>query len=107
MRAFNDHQRRTVHGRPLLGPDASGHAAARFLERGHDVTVRPSPWRLGPGDSALVVEWLDGWVSAAAAVRPDLRPALRRYGRERRAEALAGSLSVTVHHEDLLALPPG
>ena len=106
MAAFNAHQRRTVGGRTLLGPDAAAHAAARFAERGHVVTVRPSPWRLGRDDSALVAEWLTGWVSAAAAVRPDLRRALRRYLRERRAEALAGSLAVTVHHEDLLALPP-
>jgi hypothetical protein len=86
--AFNDHQRRD--GR--LGPDAVAHLPA-------DALVRPSPWRLGAHDAGLIAEWLDGWVGAACEQDPALDA--RDY-RERR---LAGDLTVTVGHADVLVLP--
>ena len=70
--AFNGHQRRTVAGRRLLGPDAAGTAAELFAKHGAQVSVRPSPWRLGAEQAALSAEWLRGWVAAAAEERPDL-----------------------------------
>jgi hypothetical protein len=103
--AFNAHQRRTVGGRTLLGPDASSAAATRFRAAGRDVRVRPSPWRLGGDQQALTAEWLTGWVAAAAEQRPDLQDALDPYHRRRLAQAASGALSVTVHHEDLLLRP--
>ncbi|MFJ6194693.1 class I SAM-dependent methyltransferase [Micromonospora sp. NPDC092111] len=101
--AFDDHQRRTVDGRRLLGPDAAGAAVAEFRRHGRPVTVRPSPWRLGPDRAALTVEWFDGWLDAAVAQRPDLADRTAGYARRRRADAAAGQLTVTVGHEDLLA----
>ncbi|MFI5608561.1 SAM-dependent methyltransferase [Amycolatopsis sp. NPDC051903] len=90
--AFNAHQQRD--GR--LGPDAVTFAAAEFAARGFTVHRAPSPWHLGPGDSALIDTWFRGWVSAAAEENPELDlPAYR-------ARALE---TVTVEHEDLLALP--
>ena len=94
--AFNAHQRRTVGGRRLLGPDAAGVTAAAFTAAGAEVTVRPSPWRLGP-DSPLAAEWLRGWLDAAGEQRPDL--GLTGYR-----EVRAGQpWSVTVGHADLAA----
>ena len=104
--AFNAHQRRTTNGRTLLGPDAAGVAVERFAQQGLDVTVLRSPWRLGPDQSALTAEWFTGWVAAATEQRPGLREVADPYVRQRLAQAAAGSLSVTVHHEDLLARPP-
>jgi SAM-dependent methyltransferase len=95
--AFDAHQRRGG----LLGPDASEAAATAFARRGAAVTVRPSPWRLGPPMSALTAEWLRGWVGAAREQRPDLR--VDGYLRRRLDEAAAGRLSVIVGHRDLLA----
>lgn len=103
--AFNAHQRRTAGDRTLLGPDASAAAAEQWRLLGHDVAVRRSPWRLGPEHRALTAAWLAGWVAAAAEQRPDLRDAARSYVRERLAQSAAGTLSVTVHHEDLLVRP--
>jgi hypothetical protein len=103
--AFNAHQRRTTGGRTLLGPDACAAAADQWRLLGHDVTVRPSAWRLGTEHRTLVTEWFTGWLAAATEQRPDLREATRRYGRERLAQAADGSLSVTVEHEDLLVRP--
>ncbi|WP_232376988.1 class I SAM-dependent methyltransferase [Micromonospora humida] len=101
--AFDAHQRRTVDGRVLLGPDAAGVTVAEFARHGMPVTVRETPWRLGPQRAELIVEWFDGWLEAAVAQRPDLADRTARYARWRRAEAAAGRLTVTVGHDDLLA----
>lgn len=99
--AFNDHQRREVGGRRLLGPDAGAAAADAFGRYGATVTVRPTPWRLESDRAALTAEWLQGWLEAAAEQRPDLR--LSDYARRRIDAAEAGGLTVTVGHVDLLA----
>ncbi|MEU8287672.1 class I SAM-dependent methyltransferase [Micromonospora sp. NPDC048905] len=101
--AFNDHQRRTVDGRRLLGPDAVAATAAAFARRGVDVRERPSPWRLGPEQADLAAEWFRGWLSAACAQRPDLAGPAEAYARRRLADAAAGRLGVLVEHSDLLA----
>lgn len=103
--AFNAHQRRASGGRRLLGPDALDAAVEGFGRLGFDVLLRPSPWRLGPGQSALAAEWLMGWVDAACEQHPELSAVAPSYARRRLAEAAAGRLSVVVHHQDLLARP--
>jgi SAM-dependent methyltransferase len=106
--AFNDHQRRTTGSRRLLGPDAVAAAVEAFTRLGAEVVVRPGPWRLGPahgGSAGLTAEWFTGWVGAAVEQRPELAGPSVAYVRRRRAEAASGRLAVTVHHEDLLALP--
>jgi SAM-dependent methyltransferase len=103
--AFNAHQRRTVDGRRLLGPDAVGAAADAFTRLGAEVLVRPSVWRLGPDLAALAAEWLAGWVAAACEQQPELAVAADEYVQRRLADARAGRLDVSVHHHDLLAWP--
>jgi trans-aconitate methyltransferase len=99
--AFNDHQRRTTRGRRLLGPDAPAVAAAALARHGARVIARPSPWRLGPAQSALAAEWLRGWAGAAAEQRPNLP--VPAYLERRLAAVEAGAVTITVGHEDLLA----
>jgi SAM-dependent methyltransferase len=103
--AFNAHQRRTVGGRRLLGPDAVDAAVEAFADLGAEVLVRPSPWRLGAQEAALAQEWLSGWTSAACELRPELSAAAAPYLERRLAEAAAGRLEVTVQHHDVLVLP--
>ena len=103
--AFNAHQRRTTVGGRLLGPDAVDAAVDIFTRLGADVLVRPSPWRLGPAQAALAIQWLTGWVGAACEQRPELTSDAAPYVRRRLAQARAGRLSVRVHHHDLLARP--
>ena len=50
--AFDAHQRRTVDGRTLLGPDAVDIAVTAFRNRGIAVEVRETPWSLPPGPAA-------------------------------------------------------
>jgi hypothetical protein len=101
--AFNDHQRRTVDGRGLLGPDAVDATVEAFERRGARVLVRSSPWRLGPDRADLVAEWFTGWIAAAREQRPELAGPLAGYARRRLADAAAGRLRAVVHHADLLA----
>lgn len=101
--AFNAHQRRTVDGRTLLGPDAVPATVAAFRRRGVDVQIRSSPWRLGPDQPALTAEWLAGWLDAAVEERPELAGAAGAYRERRLAESASGRLRVVLHHADLLA----
>jgi hypothetical protein len=106
--AFNEHQRRAVDGRRLLGPDAVEAATSAFELHGATVRTRLSPWRLGPRERELTAEWLRGWVGAALAQRPGLRAAGEDYLRRRLRTCEEGGLRAVVHHRDLLALPgPG
>ncbi|MEU3453479.1 class I SAM-dependent methyltransferase [Micromonospora sp. NPDC006766] len=101
--AFNAHQRRTVDGRALLGPDAVDVTVSAFRRQGVDVRVRSSPWRLGPEHPTLTAEWLAGWLDAAVEERPELGRAVGAYRNRRLAAIDAGRLRVVLHHVDLLA----
>jgi hypothetical protein len=101
--AFNDHQRRTVDDRRLLGPDAAAATVAAFARRGVRVRERSTPWRLGPQQAELAAEWFRGWLGAACEQRPELTGPVAAYARRRLADADAGRLGVLVEHRDLLA----
>jgi hypothetical protein len=103
--AFNAHQRRTTDRGPLLGPDAVDAAADAFSALGAGTVLRPSPWRLGPSDADLAAEWFRGWVGAATEQRPELAAEWAPYADRRLAELAAGRATVSVGHQDLLALP--
>lgn len=103
--AFNAHQRRVTERGRLLGPDAVPMTVALFEHAGAEVHVRRTVWRLGAAESALLAEWLAGWVAAACEQRPELTFAAADYMRRRLTEAAAGKLRVEVHHEDVLAWP--
>jgi hypothetical protein len=99
--AFNAHQRRTVAGRALLGPDAVTVMARVFEDLGATVHRCASPWHLGPNRPELTTAWLQGWLGAACEQDEGLVEVAGAYLRRR----LARPLHATVHHEDLLAIP--
>ena len=103
--AFNEHQRRASPAGRRLGPDAFDAAVDGFARLGFEVVVRPSPWRLGADEGALAAEWFAGWVGPACEQRPELEALRPAYVRRRLAELAEGRLSVTVDHQDLLAMP--
>jgi hypothetical protein len=104
--AFNGHQRRRLTaGQRLLGPDAVDAAADCFQSVGLDVRLATSPWQLGPEEQDLQVQWFAGWLGAACEQSPGLATEASAYAERRLADASAGRLGVTVHHQDLLALP--
>ncbi len=103
--AFDAHQRRPTARGNLLGPDAVGAAVDGFRRAGAQVLVAASPWRLGPADAELALQWLTGWVGAACEHEPELAAETDLYRRRRLREVRAGKLAVTVEHADLLVLP--
>jgi Methyltransferase domain len=103
--AFNAHQRRSARHRRQLGPDAVDVACDAFDRLGYQVTVGPSPWRLGAGQAALAEQWFEGWVHAAREQSPRLVAQAGDYVPRRTAQASQGELDVTVHHVDLLVRP--
>lgn len=103
--AFNEHQRRTVDGRALLGPDAPRRTTELFVGRGAEVEVADSHWRLGADDRDLVEDWLPAWVDAACEARPALSRSAQAYLDRRREQLADGCLTVTVAHVDILASP--
>jgi len=103
--AFNDHQRRTTAGGRLLGPDAVRTAKGLLSRTEAEVLVRPSPWRLGPAESALAQAWFGGWIGAACEQDADMAAGAAGYTARRLSQARAGLLDVTVEHADLLVLP--
>jgi trans-aconitate methyltransferase len=105
--AFDAHQRRSVDGRRLLGPDAGAAAVDAFARRGAMVERRVTPWRLGAEWVELAGEWLRRWVGAACVQRPELARPAGTYLRRRLAACAVGELRVVVGHVDVLALPAG
>jgi hypothetical protein len=103
--AFNTHQRREADGRRLLGPDAAGVVANMLTDAGWHVKTVSTPWELAAADGELIAEWLDGWLDAAVEQQPRLAGLADGYRTKRRAQLAAGSLRVTVNHEDVLAWP--
>ncbi|MDR7183231.1 hypothetical protein J2X85_000254 [Microbacterium trichothecenolyticum] len=103
--AFNDHQRRDASGRRMLGPDAVAVVAGLFADAGWNVRTAVTPWRLAHRDTALIGDWLDGWIGAAVEQRPDLASDAGAYRERRLAQAAVGRLRATVSHQDLLAWP--
>jgi hypothetical protein len=102
--AFNAHQRRTVAGRSLLGPDAAAVTEDAFRRHGMTVWTAETPWRLADDDHDLIARWLTERVTAAVEHRPDLRG--------RATEALhrrvnCAPLRAVIYHIDLLAIPNG
>jgi hypothetical protein len=103
--AFDAHQCRKTERDRLLGPDAVADAVEGFRQRGAEVLVRPTPWRLGAAEANLAAEWFTGWIGAACEQSVELASETVSYARWRLAEARAGELAVTVGHADLLVLP--
>ncbi|MBO0870367.1 MAG: class I SAM-dependent methyltransferase [Micromonosporaceae bacterium] len=100
--AFNAHQRRTVGGAALLGPDAVGYVTNAFRSRGARVEADTTVWRLGPAQAELAGAWFTGWVEAACEQYPELAPQANEYAGRRLAEIGAGRVRVLVHHRDIL-----
>ena len=109
QRLVNAHQRREQHPAPALGPDAAPAAAALLAAEGYRTTLRPSPWRLGPADAALLREFVAGWERAALEIAgdPALAGRVRTWAARRRRTIAAGGFRLVVGHQDLLALLPG
>ncbi|MFT3816152.1 MAG: hypothetical protein QM750_00740 [Rubrivivax sp.] len=101
----NEHQRGDKGFGAALGPAASSCAAERFRAAGYRVTTARSDWQLGADDAAMIGSLFEGWTAAAAEIAPAELARLAHWLAQRRELLAAGRLSVSVGHEDLLAVP--
>lgn len=99
--AFNGHQER----RTLAGPTATAIAAEILLARGFDVEIIATPWEVSAGQGLLVEAYLGGVVAAVCEQEESLTGPAHDWLAQRLTQLGDGSLTVRVHHEDLLATP--
>ena len=98
LSAFRMDQRRDKGFGPALGVSAPLCIARVLRRHGYAVRVARSDWRVGPGDGELLRALTAGF----AAVAPAAGGAWLRIRTE---QIAAGTLSATVGHVDILALP--
>ena len=98
-RAFDAHQRRDKGFGPAAGPLGTSLLARALEERGYDVTLAPSPWRLERGrDAALMEALAEGTAGAAIEAGCDSTTARDWLAARRTADRC------TIGHLDLLAV---
>lgn len=109
--AFNAHQRRDKGLGAALGPEAAPALAMRLVQRGFEVHLARSPWRLElaePAQAALARALIDGWRDAASAQRPDARARIAAWHARRIAgcgpDRVPGGGTLEVGHVDLFAV---
>ena len=77
--AFNDHQRREVHGRRLLGRYAAPIVTGLFGRAGWNTRKALTTWRLDDREPRLLAEWFEGWVDAAEEQSSEVREVAAAY----------------------------
>lgn len=102
----NRHQRINKGFGPALGPAAADAACMAFEALGFTVHREQSDWHLGPDQRTLQEALVQGWFEAAVEIAPEETARLGRWRRERDKLIAAGSSTLIVGHQDLLALPP-
>jgi hypothetical protein len=103
--AFNDHQRREVHGRRLLGRYAAPIVTGLFGRAGWNTRKALTTWRLDDREPRLLAEWFEGWVDAAEEQSSEVREVGPAYRALRSSQLARAELSAVVYHFDLLAWP--
>jgi hypothetical protein len=103
--AFARHQQRDKGFGPPLAGAATVYLGARLAAAGYAVSTAPSDWRVGPEHRALLAAVIEAERRAASEVRPELAADFAQWASRRRAALDAGTLSLTIGHRDLLALP--
>ena len=106
-RGFRRDQRRDKgFGGAALGPAAVAVLEEAFTAQGYTVLRAASDWRLDRREGLLAAEIITGHAKAALPWERRQSKAILGWAETRRAQLLAGRLSVTIGHQDLLALPP-
>jgi len=105
--AFQRHQTWDRGFGPSVGIAAAAHLAQCLRDRGYAVQIRPADWEIPASDASMISAMVDGTAHAALEAAVDARVdpnAVESWRRDRSRQV--GSLSVTVGHLDLLAVPP-
>ncbi|SOB75123.1 Glycosyltransferase involved in cell wall bisynthesis [Marinobacter sp. LV10R510-11A] len=106
----NQHQHGDKGTGAALGPEAAAVLADQLRMKGYEVQVVETPWQLDSKDAQLATMLMAGWVTAAKQQSPgaeDASDRLDAWFAARKQQQVAGELEITVHHQDVLGLPPG
>ncbi len=103
--AFARHQQRDKGFGPPLAGAATVYLGARLAAAGYAVSTAASDWRVGSDHRALLAAVIEAERRAASEARPERAPDFASWAERRRAALAAGTLSLTIGHRDLLALP--
>jgi hypothetical protein len=107
-RGFRRDQRRDKgFGGAALGAEAVAALKAAFAAHGYTVLRARSDWQIGRADALLAAEIVTGHAKAALPWERRQAKAILGWAEARRAQLLARRLTLTIGHEDILALPPG
>jgi hypothetical protein len=99
----NRHQQTDKGFGPALGPDAAAYAARALQADDEDVPM--SDWILASASAELQRQLVAGWAGAACEMAPARGDAIRDWERRRRRQSDQGTLTVTVGHRDVFAMP--
>lgn len=102
--AFTRDQRRDKGFGPALGPSAPRHMLERLIGLGARVSLAPSDWHVGADGQELLAQFIDGMAEAATHAAPADSKAITGWQTRRQRQIADGALSLTVGHQDLLAL---
>jgi SAM-dependent methyltransferase len=100
LAAFHAHQASDKGFGPAAGPRASGALQNAFEAQGWRVDQAPSPWRLGPSDTALIQALAEGAAQAASETGRLSEASLADWRASRRA-----ATGCEIGHLDLFARP--
>lgn len=106
----NQHQHGDKGTGAALGPEAAAVLADQLRMKGYEVQVVETPWQLDSKDAQLATMLMAGWVTAAkqqSSGAEDASDRLDAWFAARKQQLVAGELEITVHHQDVLGLPPG
>jgi hypothetical protein len=100
LAAFHRHQQRDKGFGSATGPRGALELATTLQRRGYVTTVRPSPWRLGPPQAALIEALADGAAKAVGETGLVRAEAIESWRQARRSAS-----SCLIGHIDLFAQP--
>lgn len=101
--AFAAHQRREKGFGPALGSQAVATLLPALRAAGYRVFQAHSDWRVKPADRALQAALIEGMARAAIEQNPGAASAVHAW--QQRRLASVGRASLSVGHQDVLALP--
>jgi hypothetical protein len=102
--AFSRDQRRDKGFGPALGPDAPRHMHDRLTALAARVSLADSDWKIGSDGRELMAAFVAGVAEAAVRTAPAEAATTASWLERRQKQIADGSLSLTVGHQDLLAL---
>ena len=97
----NEHQRTDKGFGAALGPSAADYCASTLVDLGYLVRMERSDWLLGPNESELQRQLIEGWARAAKALHPDDATLLDRWQKTRLEHVDRRRSQLLVGHQDL------